>query len=114
MSAVKMLAPSGQIEEVEAVSATAVKNSFAEVLEKAVERGILAITRHDKARVVILSLTEYEALVKRAGDPLERLHGHFDEIVSRMQGPGTDRAVKELFETAPKTARSSRRRTTRR
>ena len=114
MAAVKMLAPSGRIEEVETVSATAVKNSFAEVVEKAAAHGVLAITRHDKARVVMLSIPEYEALVRRAGDPLERLHGYFDDIVARMQGPGMDKAVKELFEAAPKISKSSRRRTARR
>jgi len=108
MAAIKMLAPSGRLEDVEAVSATTVKNSFGEVLDKAVERGIVAITRHDKARVVMLSLNEYEALVKRAGDPLERLHGYFDEVVSRMQGPGTDKALKELFAVGPKAGQKSR------
>ena len=114
MAAVKMLALSGRVEEVEAVSATAVKNTFAEVLDKAVEHGILAITRHDKARAVMLSLPEYEALVKRAGDPLERLHGYFDEIVDKMQGPGTDKSVKELFGVAPKSSKASPRRAVRR
>ena len=108
MAAVKMLAPSGQIEDVEAVSATTVKNSFGDVLEKALERGVLAITRHDKARLVLLSLPEYEALVKRAGDPLERLHGQFDELVARMQGRGTDKAVKELFGVGSRTAAASK------
>ena len=114
MAAVKMLAPSGQIEEVEAVSATAVKNSFAEVVDKAVARGVLAITRHDKARVVMMSLPEYEALVKRAGDPLERLHGQFDALVARMQGRGTDKAVGELFGVARKSSKSHHRRVARR
>jgi len=104
MAAMKMLAPSGQVEDVEAVSATTVKNSFGEVLEKTLARGVVAITRHDKARVVMLSMPEYEALVKRAGDPLERLRGHFDELVAKMQGGGTDKAVKELFGVGPKAA----------
>jgi prevent-host-death family protein len=104
MAEVKMLAPSGRVEDVEAVSATTVKNSFGDVIEKTLERGVVAITRHDKARVVMLSVPEYEALVRRAGDPLERLRGHFDELVAKMQGRGTDKAVKELFGVAPKAA----------
>jgi len=114
MAALKMLAPSGQIEDVEAVSATTVKNSFGDVLEKTLERGVVAITRHDKARAIMLSVPEYEALVKRAGDPLERLRGHFDELVARMQGRGTDKAVKELFGVAPKGAKVVQRRAARR
>lgn len=114
MAAVKMLAPSGRIEDVEAVSATTVKNSFGDVLEKTLARGVLAITRHDKARVVMLSVQEYEALVRRAGDPLERLHGRFDDMIARMQGRGTAKAVKELFGGAPKPVRAPRRKAARR
>ena len=105
MAAVKMLGPSGRVEDVEAVSATTVKNSFGDVLDKTLARGVVAITRHDKARVVMLSLPQYEALVKRAGDPLERLRGRFDELVAKMQGRGADKAVKELFGAAPRAAR---------
>jgi PHD/YefM family antitoxin component YafN of YafNO toxin-antitoxin module len=114
MAAVKMLAPSGQIEDVEAVSATTVKNSFGDVLEKTLARGVLAITRHDKARVIMLSVQEYEALVRRAGDPLERLHGQFDEMLARMQGPGMDKAVKSLFGSAATRSKAPRRRAARR
>lgn len=114
MAAVRMLAPSGQIEDVESVSATAVKNSFGDVLEKALERGVLAITRHDKARAMLLSVAEYEALVKRAGDPLERLHGQFDEMVARMQGGGTDKAIKDLFGAARRAPKVPRRKAARR
>ena len=102
MAAMKMLAPSGQVEDVEAVSATTAKNSFGDVLEKTLARGIVAINRHDRARVVMLSVAEYEALVRRAGDPLGRLRGHFDELVDKMQGRGTEQAVNELFGVAPK------------
>ena len=109
MAAVKMLTPSGQVENVEAVSATTVKNSFGDVLEKTLAHGVVAITRHDKASAVLLSVSEYEALVKRAGDPLERLRGHFDDLVARMQGRGTDKAVKELFGVSPR-AKTARRR----
>jgi PHD/YefM family antitoxin component YafN of YafNO toxin-antitoxin module len=104
-----MLRPSGRIEDVESVPATAVKNAFADVLDKVAEHGILAVTRHDKARIVMLSLPEYEALVRRAGDPLERLHDRFDQMLAAMQGPGMDRAVDELFGTAPKPSRPARR-----
>ena len=97
MSAVRMLMPSGQVEEVESVPATRVKNAFAEVLDKVAARGIVAITRHDKARVMMLSVPEFESLVQRAGDPLERLRGQFDDLVAKMQGPATGNAVDELF-----------------
>jgi len=114
MGALRMLGPSGQIEDIEAVPATTVKNAFGEVLEKAIARGVVAITRHDKARVMMLSVPEYEALIRRGGDPLERLRGQFDEMVSRMQGRGMDKAVKEVFGVSPKRAKAARRKRPRR
>ena len=93
---------SGRLEDVEAVPATAVKNSFADVLDALADRGVLAITRHDKTRAIILSVQQYEALIKRAGDPLERLRGYFDDLVAGMQGPEMAQAVDELFGAAPK------------
>ena len=108
MSAVKLLTRSGHFENVESVPATAMKNAFADVLDKVAELGILAITRHDKARAVMLSLSEYEALLKRTEDPLERLSDYFESLVAKMQEPETRTALDELFGTssAPNVAKS--------
>jgi antitoxin Phd len=106
MSVIKFPGPSGHAEDIEAVSATAVKNTLADVLDLVVDRGIVAITRHDKPRIVMLSIPQYEALVKRAGDPLEHMHGYFEDMVTRMQGPQTTDAIDELFAMPKKRSRA--------
>ncbi len=49
----------GQLVEVESFTATDAKNSFGAVLQKAIAKGIVAITQRDKSRAVLLSMEEY-------------------------------------------------------
>lgn len=94
--------PSGRTLEVEAFSATDAKKSFGAILNAAIARGIVAITRQNHTRAVILSLEEYEALLRRLPDPLEQLRGEFDELVAAMQTPKARKAVDTLFRATPK------------
>ena len=45
-------------------TATVAKNEFGHVLDTAVEKGAVAITRHDAPKAVLLSIDEYDALVE--------------------------------------------------
>lgn len=92
----------GELIEVETFSATEAKNSFGEVLDRAMTHGIVAITRRKKPRAVLLSIEEYEALAPRAADPLETLRGEFDALVARMQTPEATAAGRVLFEASPR------------
>jgi prevent-host-death family protein len=87
----------GEPIEVETFSATEAKNSFGEVLDHAIAKGIVAITRRDKPRAVVLSIEEYEALTPRLQDPLEKLRGEFDALVERMQTKEARAAGRALF-----------------
>lgn len=91
----------GELVEVDTYSATEAKNSFGEVLDRVVERGIVAITRRDKPRAVVLSMQEYEALAPRADDLLDVLRDEFDTLVDRMQTPDAAAAGRQLFDAAP-------------
>ena len=86
---------------VESFTATDAKNAFGTVLEKAMSKGMVAITKRDKARAVVLSVEEYEALLKRVPDPLKALSAEFDELVARMQTPKAKAAGKALFKASP-------------
>ena len=86
---------------VESVSATTAKNAFGSVLERALTKGMVAITKRDKARAVLLSVEEYEALLERAPDPLKTLSADFDALVERMQLPKAKAAGKALFKATP-------------
>lgn len=94
--------PSGRPLEVESFSATDAKRSFGAILDAAIAQGIVAITRQNHTRAVILSLEEYEALLRRLPDPLEQLRGEFDELVAAMQTPKARKAVDTLFRATPK------------
>ena len=69
MTASTLNHPSGRPLEVEAFSATDAKKSFGAILDAAIAHGIVAITRQSRTRAVMLSLEEYEALLRRLPDP---------------------------------------------
>lgn len=83
--------------EIESFSATEAKNSFGQVLDRAIARGIVTITRRRKPRAVLLAIDEYEALLARVEDPLDRLRDEFDALVARMQTPEARAAGEALF-----------------
>lgn len=83
--------------KVEAFSATAAKNAFGNVLEKALADGMVLITRHDTARAVLLSVEEYQALLARVPDPLQALGAEFEALVMRMRKPKARMAARTLF-----------------
>ncbi len=86
---------------VESFTATDAKNSFGTVLERVLSKGMVAITKRDKAWAVVISVEEYQALLERVPDPLNTLSGEFDELVARMQTPKARAAGKALFKALP-------------
>lgn len=98
---VRMHAPTGLLAEVATVPATDVKNAMAEVMDLTMAEGMVALTKHGKVRAVMLSVETYEDLVKRAGDPLEKLSAQFDRMVASMQGPKARKAADAVFGPLP-------------
>jgi prevent-host-death family protein len=86
---------------VETVTATAAKNGFGSVLETALSRGVVAITKHNAVRAVVLSAERYEALVNSAAGLLGGLESEFDELVTAMRTPRARRAGDALFAAKP-------------
>jgi antitoxin Phd len=91
----------GEHIDVSSVTATYAKNEFGRVLETALERGAVAITRHDTAKAVLVSMDEFNALVGSRDDDLETLTGEFDALLSKMQTPSARKAMKEAFDASP-------------
>src|SRR5215831_15962429 len=87
----------GETIKLDTFSATQAKNSFGEVLDRAIAKGIVGITRRDRPRAVVLSIEEYEALTALLEDPLESLRSEFDALVERMQTTQAKAAGKALF-----------------
>jgi prevent-host-death family protein len=93
-----MLKKSPAALDAESVTATEAKNSFGAVLDRVTQVGKIAITKHDQVRAVVLSLSEYQALLSERDDPLESLRAEFDDLVRGMQTPEARAAGNALFD----------------
>jgi prevent-host-death family protein len=80
-----------------AITATEAKNNFGALLDSVIEKGRVAITKHDQISAVVLSRREYELLLSNQHDPLRALREEFDELVQGMQTPAAKRAGRALF-----------------
>jgi len=88
-------------ERVEEISASDAKNFFGRVLDTVARVGMVAITRHDQARAILLSIDEYHALAQSGGNVLQALQGEFDAMLDRMNAPGQREAMQQAFDTPP-------------
>ncbi len=91
----------GERVELASVSATEAKNEFARVLETAIEKGGVAITRHEAPKAVLLSIDEYNALVGARPDELDDLTSDFDALLAKMQTLEARQGVRRAFEASP-------------
>ncbi len=100
----------GDSVEVESFSATEAKNSFGRLLERTIAGGMVAITRHHEPRAVLLSIDDYQALVAKVEDPIDRLRDDFDVLVARMQTPAAKAAGATLFSRSENEAEATEQR----
>jgi len=84
------------------VTATNVKNEFGRVLEKAIQGGIVVITKHDEPKAVLISVHEFNALTNANRIKLDTLSGEFDALLARMQTPAARAGMKAAFNASPK------------
>jgi antitoxin Phd len=82
-------------------SATDAKNEFATILETAVARGPVFITKHDTRRAVVLGLDEFNALTGLPNERLSGLSAAFDEMLNEMQRPDFQARMKAAFDASP-------------
>ena len=102
MSALTFRNKLGELVDIRSVPATRFKNEFAVVFEQAVRSGAVAITKHDTARAVLLSVEEFEALAGERSRSLDALSGQFDGLLARMQTPAAKKGVAAAFNASPK------------
>ena len=86
---------------VETVSATEAKNAFGRVLDTALARGVVAITKRERVRAVVLSLEAYDALVNSASRMLGALDAEFETLVGEMGTARARAASDALFAAKP-------------
>ena len=101
MSALTFRNSRGELIDIPTVPATRAKSEFGAVLDNAVARGAVAITRHDATKAVLLSFAEFESLVKSRSPALEDLSAQFDGLLQRMQTPKARKGMKTAFNSSP-------------
>ena len=88
---------------VETITATAAKNAFGRVLDTALSRGVVAITKREKVRAVVLSIEAYDALRQGSSSAqvLADLDAEFDALAASMRTPAARAAGEALFAATP-------------
>jgi antitoxin Phd len=84
------------------VTATEAKNAFGHLLERAIQGGVVVITRHDAPKAVLISMDAYAALASASESRINSLRVEFDSLLMRMQGPKSRNAMKSAFHASPK------------
>ncbi len=102
MSALTFRNKLGELVDIRSVPATRLKNEFGTIFEQAVRGGAVAITKHDTARAILISVEEFEALVRERSHSLDALSGQFEGLLARMQTPAARKSVAAAFNASPK------------
>ena len=84
------------------VTATEAKNKFGLLLEKAMQGGVVVITKHDAPKAVLISMDEYTALASAPESRIDTLSAEFDSLLMRMQRPGARNSMQAAFHASPK------------
>ena len=91
----------GELVDIPSIPATRLKNEFGSALETAARGGAIAITRHDTPKAVLISYSEFQALVKARSSSLDALTAEFDELLARMQTPKARKGMTAAFNASP-------------
>jgi len=92
----------GEGPETVSVSATAAKNEFGSVLEKAILGRTVVITKHDTPKAVLISVDQFHALSIAQRAALDTLSSDFDRLLAGMQRPAARAAMQAAFDASPK------------
>src|SRR5262245_36575478 len=84
----------GETLEPPAVTASDAKREFGRVLEMAVQRGAVVITKHDVPKAVLLSVENFGRLSGAAETKLDARNHEFDALLARMQTAQARRGMK--------------------
>ncbi len=90
-----------KVNELPPVTATALKNSTADVLDQVTAQGAVAITRHDKPRAVLISVEEYERMLGAESNWLADLQDEYRCLLDKMQEPAQKAAAERAFHATP-------------
>ena len=83
--------------DIPTVTASDLKHHIGEVIHQAM-KGPLAITRHNRTELVLLSADKFRELQRSHKAPLDAMTAEFDSMVAKMNTPAAKRGVKKLFQ----------------
>ena len=89
-------------EPVRELTATEAKNAFGQVLDLVARDGIVAITRHERPRAVVLSIEAYDALTRPRRSALDGLKEEFDAMSATLNAPGAAARMRSVLSASPK------------
>jgi PHD/YefM family antitoxin component YafN of YafNO toxin-antitoxin module len=89
------------VEAITAFTVTELKERAREVIDLVTEGKAIAILRHKVADAVLISAADYVDFVKLKRERLNFLTARYDELVARMQTPGSAAGVDALFNATP-------------
>jgi antitoxin Phd len=99
---IQLSQPCPTVREMTPVTATALKNHTADVLDEVGKQGTLAITRHNKPRAVLMTLELFEELTGGSGETwLDDLHKEYQGVLESMQSPEQKEAAHRAFNATP-------------
>jgi prevent-host-death family protein len=93
--------PCPQVREMPPVTATALKNHTADILDRVATQGPLAITRHDKPRAVLIPVELYDRLTGGQPSWLAELHAEYRGMLEDMQSPEQKEGATRAFNATP-------------
>jgi len=93
--------PCPRVQELPTVTATQLKQSTADVLDQVSAGKPVAITRHDKARVVLISVEQYNELISDQSHLLSDLKTEYRTMLDEMQSPEQKEAALRAFNATP-------------
>jgi antitoxin Phd len=83
------------------ITATEAKKAFGRVLEKVIQGGRVVITKHNAPKAVLISMQEFNALLRAPELKLNTLAEEFDALLDRMQRPGARKGMQAAFDATP-------------
>src|SRR6266550_1012497 len=80
------IGPTGSAGGAGTITATVAKNHFGKILEVAITKGPVFISKHNTPKAVLVSFDEYQSLKNAPRRKLDTLSGEFDSLLASMQG----------------------------
>ncbi|MCC5848444.1 MAG: type II toxin-antitoxin system Phd/YefM family antitoxin [Verrucomicrobia bacterium] len=90
-----------KVREMPPVTATALKNHTADILDQVNTQGSVAITRHNKPRAVLIPIELYEQLMGEEPTWLADLREECQDMLEDMQDPKQKEGAERAFNATP-------------